>query len=706
MGIVDNIRTGLLRWLIRAKIAKLVPYGSYNNLLRNWTFDDFVKDGYKRNPPVYTCCQKLGKALAAVKIGIEKDGEVLTPNDYKSAGVEPLAKLIRRFNTNQSDAEFKQLWVNHMYLAGVSFIQGYGVGSRTIGGVKRPMTAPELYLVKPDCVEVKLENNGRTIAQYIVEDAEGKKYPLTPDEMYHTIFADPANEMKGLSPLTAASYSIDTANEVLVWNYGLLKNSAVPSGILRVLGWAAMGKSERTRLSDEFSDFGAGSANAGKVIPMDGQNAEFVSLAHSPKDMDWLNTKAMTLREVCECMGVPSVLVGDTENSTYNNMETAERVFYENTVLPLHEHFLTELSEYLLPRMGYEAIRLVSDTSGISALQENEAEIVLSLSKADWMTPNEKRARMPQPLEPHDSELADELYLRMPGSLKPVQPDEVDAEESEEPEEQRQVRTIPFPGSRFPTLEAREKRIDERNKQREPWEADYKRDLDKYWNGQLERVLSNIRTAKRADALPDPFIIDEEAKYYAGQLEATQQGLVIHFGNDAMRELVTTGVFKSDPSINDWMAENLVERSKLINETTLNDVKAILIETQTEGYNVTSKAIRDYYGELPKYRADAISRTEVGRAQVYATKQGYRQSEQILGTRVREEWITARDSHVRGGGKDIYDHVVMDGRLTNDAGLFVTDQVGEVSGPMMEGPAGWVINCRCDIAPITTNEPL
>jgi len=31
--------------------------------------------------------------------------------------------------------------------------------------------------------------------------------------------------------------------------------------------------------------------------------------------------------------------------------------------------------------------------------------------------------------------------------------------------------------------------------------------------------------------------------------------------------------------------------------------------------------------------------------------------------------------------------------------VFETGQVGEVEGPLMDGPAAWVCNCRCGVAP-------
>ncbi|MEE8159846.1 MAG: phage portal protein, partial [Dehalococcoidia bacterium] len=81
---------------------------------------------------------------------------------------------------------------------------------------------------------------------------------------------------------------------------------------------------------------------------------------------------AWSLEEVSRVYGVPKPLLSDLERATFANVNTAERLFWRNTMVP-DLHFLEEqLSLMLLPRLGYPELTLEFDLSAIEALQEDE----------------------------------------------------------------------------------------------------------------------------------------------------------------------------------------------------------------------------------------------------------------------------------------------------------------------------------------------
>jgi len=181
-----------------------------------------------------------------------------------------------------------------------------------------------------------------------------------------------------------------------------------------------------------------------------------------------------------------------------------------------------------------------------------------------------------------------------------------------------------------------------------------------------------------------------------------QTALVLDAGQTAIEEVVPSGLaFDIErPDFKKYLTEDLAERSQLINETTANRLNTIIEETATKGHKVTAEAINKQYETWSKGRVTTIARTEVGRADIRATVEGYSQAGEDLGVEIRSEWLTARDGKVRGGGEDPFSHVAMDGVVTNADGLFETGQVGDVTGPLLSGVAGFDINCRCGIAPL------
>ena len=686
---------------------------------RAWRFTDYVNEGYKLNPVVYACLRKLREGVASVGMGISIDGEAVQEKDLPP-NAQAILKLLKRPNNYQSGTEFRKAWCDHIHLAGSSFPRGYGLGMDEFMGKPRTRKAPKLRLIRPDIVTVEHDYN--EIQQYVIH-YQDRKETVKPRDMINIKFTDPADEFQGVSPLEPCAYTIDTGNQLQKWNLNLLKNAGVPAGVLIVKGVKKLSAGQRDQIETDFSSRYVGANNAGKVAVLNGETADYKQLAQSHKDMDWNTTKRENMRDTCNALGVPSVLLGDKENMTYSNMEAATADFYENTIIPLCRLFGEEMGNYLFPLYGLEDAAFTPNTENISALQENEAEKITSLAEADWMTPNEKRAFMPASmrLEPHPDPVADELYLVMPGSKVPLQPDQLDEAEpadddapvdednkkkkdEEKDDAKRSTRDEPeFPTSKYQTLETRAAYLGDIYAKRAEWEPEFGEKIIEYWAGQQKRVLAKLglRSATR-DALPDE-IFDPKVELvrYSELVEPVQTAIVIEFGQQAMDELLADGtLFNVErPQMGRWLADNLAERSALINDTTATEIRRILLANADLPAPERAELIGKYYTQASEGRVKNIARTEVGRADTKATLEGYSQAGEKLGRRVRAEWITARDGRVRGSGKDIYSHIVMDGVTSNDDDVFETGQVGEVEGPLMDGPAAWVCNCRCGVAP-------
>jgi|GEM_PF-5171768 len=711
---------GMFNIALRAVGATLIfPINdALSSTTRTWRFTDYVTEGYKRNPVVYACLSRIKAGVAAVIINLNLDGEVVDLAEIAKLPepVKGLARLLRRPNANQTFTELRKAWVDHIYLAGSSYFRGWGLGTDTFLGKKRSKKAPRLRLLRPDTVE--LEHSQDEVTKYEVHYGT-RREDVKPDEIVTVRFTDPNDEFAGVSPLEPCAYTIDSSNYAIKWNMNLLKNAGVPAGVLIVKRVKQLSRKQRAELRDEFKDEVAGPDNAGNLLVMSGEDADYKQLGQTSRDLDWRGGKQESMREICAALGVPSVLLGDPQNRTYANVEAAKADFYITTILPLLRLLIDELGNFLLPKYELEErASFALNTDDVPELQENEAEWIGAYKDAFWLTIDELRERMPKPLEPFQEDWSEIPMVRLPGSLKPVQPEELvtaddEGEEIQKPadekEEERQRRSddeLDFPGSLYPTLEQRAEFIRRQDDRREEAEPRYRRALDTYLAGQLERVLDNLdlRSEQRADVVPAEEILKPEVEllHWTDEIGPTEQSIIIEFGQAALDDLLADGTLFSieRPEMKQWLADNLAERSALINETTAADIQEILAENVGASHKETAKLLRGYYEDsIPSRRAEAIVRTEVGRADTKATLEGYSQASEKLGKRIRAEWITARDGKVRGGGKDPYSHIAMDGALTNDQDVFETGQVGEVEGPLMDGPAGWVINCRCGVAP-------
>ena len=65
-------------------------------------------------------------------------------------------------------------------------------------------------------------------------------------------------------------------------------------------------------------------------------------------------------------------LLSDLERATFSNVNTAERLFWRNTILPELQFIEERLNRMLLPRLGYPDLEVRFDVSAIEALREDE----------------------------------------------------------------------------------------------------------------------------------------------------------------------------------------------------------------------------------------------------------------------------------------------------------------------------------------------
>jgi HK97 family phage portal protein len=207
----------------------------------------------------------------------------------------------------------------------------------------------------------------------------------------HLALFNPLDDHYGFAPLEAAATAVDTHNASSGWNKALLDNAARPSGALVYTGpeGAMLSDNQFERLKRELEDTYQGALNAGRPLLLEG-GLDWKPMSLSPKDMDFLEAKHTAAREIALAFGVPPMLLGIPGDNTYSNYQEANRVFFRGTVLPLAARIGQSLTHWLAPAFGAE-VRLVVDTDNVPALAKDRAALWEQVSKAGFLTVNEKR---------------------------------------------------------------------------------------------------------------------------------------------------------------------------------------------------------------------------------------------------------------------------------------------------------------------------
>ncbi len=173
-----------------------------------------------------------------------------------------------------------------------------------------------------------------------------------------------------------------------------MQNAARPSGALVYNprtpdGADSLTNEQRQKLREELAQYYTQSRQAGQVMILEG-GLDWREMSLSPRDMDWLAGREVAARDIALAFHVPPQLVGVDGSLTYANFEQARLALYDDAILPMLDLFRDALNQWLSVKYGPE-IYLDYDKDQIDALAPRREKIWQKITKADFLTINEKR---------------------------------------------------------------------------------------------------------------------------------------------------------------------------------------------------------------------------------------------------------------------------------------------------------------------------
>ena len=226
------------------------------------------------------------------------------------------------------------------------------------------------------------------------------------------------SHLYGQSPLRAGLRSLTTNNEAVQTGVKYLQNQTA-RGIL-TSDEGDLNEVQAQQLKDKFRKNFQGSDNAGDVI-ITPKKLSWVNFGLNASDVSLIQQYNASIKDLCNIYAVPVQLLNNTESATYNNMKEAKKALYQNCVIPELNKIRDELNRWLVPKFG-EKLFIDFDYSAIPELQEENEKVVDQLSKAWWVTPNEKRSVMNYGVDEENVAL-DNYYI--PANLLPIETNEM-----------------------------------------------------------------------------------------------------------------------------------------------------------------------------------------------------------------------------------------------------------------------------------------
>lgn len=344
-----------------------------------WTPRDYARlatEGYQNNVIVYRAVSLIARSIASVPwLLYDRDQELAQ---------HPLLHLLRQPCPQQTGNRWIETVISHLLLAGNAYIE------MLVDHTGQPR---ELHCLRPDRLSIEPGSGG--VPSAYIYTVEGRVRRIQHDTEHppilHLRTFHPLNDWYGMSPLDAAARAVDQHNTVSGHNLALLQNGGRPSGALALKpGSTPMTDEQRRLLRQDIAEGYGGAVNAGRVMILEG-DFEWREMGLSPKDLDFIEGKYLSAREIAQAFGVPPMLVGVPGDATFANYREARFHLWEDTVLPLLDHITAELNRWLVQRYFDSGLMLSYDVDAIPALAPRREATWAKIAAADFLTDDEKR---------------------------------------------------------------------------------------------------------------------------------------------------------------------------------------------------------------------------------------------------------------------------------------------------------------------------
>lgn len=334
----------------------------------DWSTEQAFREGYQQSTWLYDAIELRRKAVASIPWYVEtrnRDG------DWERAPDHPLQQLIDAPNPDFTSRQLIGRLVQWLDLGG----DAYWIKTRA-GRGNLPV---ELWPVMPDAMTPRVGNDRARLITGYRYDYNNVKQNLPREDVVHFAYPSPGSFYSGVSPLQAAGMAVDIDTEAQGFQKVSLQNRGVPDGVFILRGDAITPEQyqqAREQVAEQYQGHNAHRA------PWVVAQAEWQQMSLSPVDLDYINSRKESRVEILSALGVPPPMVGVYDDATLANIETARRIFWQDTIVPLLEELRDAMQSALVPEFGPPTdLRIVYDTSGVEALKRNFREQVETAQK-------------------------------------------------------------------------------------------------------------------------------------------------------------------------------------------------------------------------------------------------------------------------------------------------------------------------------------
>ena len=477
MPILKSIRDFISRKSYWGLIPSTVPGGKYN-----WSATEFLK---ANEISLYTnkAIEKRAEKVGQIQFVLKKGDKEITD--------DPRLDVLYKPNKYFTGAEFWSLYQKYKDLTGEAYI--YMIRDSKLfetGKVK------ELHLLRPDLVEHVYDQQTGEIIKFVYRP-NGKQIEYKPEEIIYKFRPNPLDPRRGVSLIKAGARTIETDRQISEYQVNVLKNGGKVESVFKFK--AALTKTQLDELEKGYDEKYAGAAKAGKPLFLGG-DADYVRMGLNPDEMAYLETKNVTLNDICILTGVPKSVLSSVDGVKFDNADASWNIFLRETIKPELQDLATKLDLTLFGDSQDLDLSFVDPTP-------EDTEAVIAKVKAghevNALTINEKRVMLGfEPIPDGEVILVPFSSTSLDSVINPPELPEMQQQDGEEKSVIRHPLKDPYIRAAYGRLYI--KKFDRRE------EALLKL-IRKYFRGQEQRVIEKLqvtRTFRKKELVNELFDTD------------------------------------------------------------------------------------------------------------------------------------------------------------------------------------------------------
>jgi HK97 family phage portal protein len=323
---------------------------------------------------VHACVQLIAETTASLPLAPYRrldDGGKVVDTEHPLYSV-----LHNKANQVQTAMEFREQFVASCLLTG----NGYAL--KTMNGAG---AITELLPLAPESVRPVPLVNGR-IRYEVTTDSGTRIY--TQDEILHLRYRS-TDGYTGISPIAEARDVIGTAMAQQEFEGGFFKQGAKPSGVLQHP--QRLGPDQLKNIQETFQQKHGGSANMNKLLVLE-EGMQYQQISMSQRDAEYIESRRLTIDDICRIFRVPPPMVGVLQDATYSNISEQSRMLVSHTLRPWFVRIEQAMNEALLTPRGRRTHFIEHNAEGLLRGNQEERFNAYRVAREwGWLSVNEIR---------------------------------------------------------------------------------------------------------------------------------------------------------------------------------------------------------------------------------------------------------------------------------------------------------------------------